>query len=1232
MRRLAAVLRGLLLTVLLVGLAGYVALGSDGAVRALLRGAVALGGERLSIGAVHGNLRQGLQLQQVELRLDGVRAQAAAIDWRPGDGRLWRRQVALGRITFDDLRVTLAGDGAPSTEPPQLPLLTVPTRITLQALDVRGLTLTLAGGAPLRLESLHLAGSLDGSRLQLDQLSVGAEQGALDAALRLDFADAGALDGVVQGTLRQPDGPPLQLAGSVGGSLAHGVQMALHSRAPAAARLVASLDTPLAGGPWQAHLWLERGPLAAWRGGLPPWLLALDGRAGGRGADLAFTVGYRLEQTPAGVVQGRLLAQGDGVAWEVTADAQAGPARMDLAGRLDLDAATAQGQLDWRALQWPLDAQAPQLTSPSGSARFSGRLDDWALTLQAALAAQGQTGELTAQARGDTRQAWLESFAAKLLGGSLEGQGELHLAPALRYAVTARARGFDPGLLWPQWPGRVDADISAGGDAAALDLHIASLGGRLRGQPLGGQGALAWQPQALWLSDVDLRLGRARLRASGTVLGAGPPLVGTLNVPAAEELLPGARGQLQAHANISGPGWAKASVQLQAAGLAYGDQAADTLRAQLDLDRPRDRLSLQLDAAGVRLGEQRLALRLAADGAASDHAVHLSLARDGQRLALDGRGGLLDDGWRGRMSDGTVGGLPPQAWTLVGPLELELRRTQQSVGRHCWQAGAARLCADGRRAAGVVDLAAQLEALPLAPLVALADADVAVDGQLDGRLRLHRDAGPLLGDVHLTVPPGALHLPTPDGGRRRFAHGGARVDGQLQASGGAFSLHLAPAAAGEVDLLSATLRLPPLPAAAEAPLRGTLAAQLPDIGLFEPWLPQLAGLAGRIEAGMQIEGTLGAPRLTGEARLLDGRAAVPALGIELREAQARLIATGGDTLRLTGSLRSGDGTLRLQGEGSRVPGGVRGQLAVSGQQVQVFDTAQLQAKVDPDIDIAFADGRLTVSGEVKVPQARIHAQDRPAAVQASPDVVVQGREAADRPPLAARADVRVVLGDDVRVDAYGFQGQLGGAVRLQQRPDGTAAVNGQVTVTEGQYSFYGQRLPVTEGELRYAGGPPDNPALRITAARTVGEVTAGVRLRGTARAPTTQLYSTPAMPQADILSYLVLGRPMQQAKGSESDLLMQAAASVGMRGGGALVRRLGQSLGFDEAKLGGDGNGGANLALGRYLTPRLFVGYGLALAEQTNAVTLRYTLTERWLLEVVSGLTQTADLLYQLER
>lgn len=1225
--------RGLsiLLWVSVIALAGYVALGSNSATRLLLRGAVALSAERLSIGEVHGNLRQGLSLQRIALRFPGGRARAEALEWVPGDSAVWHRQVALGRITLDELHVALDADGASPAEPVQLPTLAVPVRVTLDALVVRGLTLTSGTGAALRLEGLRLGGSLDGNRLHLGRLSAHAPQGAVDAALRLDLAGDGALEGWVQGRVRRPEGSPLYLNGSVGGSLSRSVQLALRSTEPAA-RLVASVQTPLAGGPWQARLWLEQAPLAVWRVGLPPWPAAVDGRARGHGAERALTLDYRLEHTPAGSVHGRLAAQGVGALWEVTAAARAQPSRVDVTGQLDLQAATAQGQLEWYALRWPLGGQAPQVESPRGSARLSGTLDDWALTLQAALVAQGQAGEIEMQAHGDAAQARLETFTAQLLGGQLAGQGTLRWAPELRYAVTARARRFDPRVLWPQWPGRVDADLAATGDAGALDLRIEDLGGTLRGQPFGGGGRIAWQPASLRVSDIDLRLGRASLRASGTVLGSGPPLTGVLDVPVAGELLPGARGRLEARARISGPAVAQAEVQVQGSDLAYGDQAASTLDVRLNLDRPRDRLSLALTADGVRVGDRRLSLQLAADGAAGAHGVNLRLERNGHRLTLDGRGRLLEDGWRGSVTDGRLDGLPPQAWLLAEPLELELRRAQQSVSRHCWQADVARVCAAGRRSSGVLELAAELEALPLAPLMRLADSDVVVDGELDGQVRLRRDAGPLLGELRLNVPAGDLRVPTPDGGLRRFSHGGARIDGRFEAAGGRLDMQLASALPGQADLLTATLRLPPLPAADDASLQGTLAAQLPDVGLFEPWLPQLAGVAGRVEASVQIDGTLQAPRLAGTAELHDGRAAVPALGIELREARARVSGDGGDTVRLTGSLRSGTGTLRLDGEGTRRPDGLSARLTLSGERVKIVDTAQLQAHVSPDLNVALADGRLDVSGALTVPQALIRAQDRPPAVQASPDVVVRGREVADGAPVATHADVRVRLGDDVRVDAYGFQGQLGGAVRLQQRPDGTAAVSGQVAVAEGQYTFYGQRLPVTEGELRYAGGPPDNPGLSITAARTIGSVTAGVRLRGTAKAPTTQLFSTPAMPQADILSYLVLGRPLQQAGGSESDLLMQAAASVGLRGGGRLVKRLGQTLGFDEAKLAGDGNGGANLALGRYLTPRLYVGYGLALAEQTDAVTLRYTLTEHWLLEVVSGLRQTADLLYQFER
>ena len=1231
MRRALRIGLPLLLALALVGLAGYVTLGSERAARGLIRSVAATSGGAFSVGEIRGSLRSGLRLQGLDVRFGNTRVRAAALDWQPGASSPWRREIALGRITIDTLHVAL-GASESTTEPTTLPKRGIPGRVTLAGLHVLGLTLQPAAGPAQHIESVYLAGQLDGSRLRLQRFVLIATGWSAQAALRLDINSEGKLDGLVQARAEQTSGVPLVLHGSLGGSLQHGIQAALRSADPAPARMLASIDAPLAGGPWQAHLWLQQTPLATWRAGLPNWLLTLDGRARGLGAAATTTIAYRLQQTPAGTVDGRLGAQGAGAFWQLTAQARAAPdSRITVAGKIDLSRRTLEASIDWQSLRWPLGSTPARVQSPSGSARLQGGFEDWTLALEAALAAQGHSGELTAAAHGGSTQARIDTLDAQLLGGRLHGVGELQWAPALRYAASVQAERLDPGLVWPQWPGRLALELAASGNAAQAEAQLTRLGGTLRGQPLAGRGAVAWQDRSLHLSDVDLRLGRARLQATGTALGEGPPLAATLDIPAAGDLLTGARGRLHAEAEVTGPNLAQARLRIDGAELAHADLAARAVTATLDLDRPRDRLALRLAADGVAIGARRLAVDMSTDGAPGDHAVRLDLSHDDQRLTLAGRGGLLSDSWQGRFTQGTLRGLPPADWTLAGPLVLALRREAQSVEQHCWQADAAQACARGRRAGGALDLAAELRALPLTPLLALTGIEAHTDGTLDGHLAVHRASGPLLGELRLVAPPGALSASAPDGSVKRLDHGRLTLDGRLDTRGGWLAAQLA-APAGMPALLDATLRLPPLPAAPDAPLAGTLDARLPDIGLFEPWIAQVSNLAGRAAARLEIGGTLAAPRLLGEAGVQDLRAGVPALGITLREGQAKVQADGGNTLRLSASVRSGDGTLHLDGDASRSPDGARVGLRLHGDRVQVLDTTALQAQATPDIAVAWRDGQLAVTGTIAVPQARIHAQDQPAAVRSSPDVVVLGREAPGRTPLAAEADLRVELGDDVRVDAYGFTGRLGGAVRLSQRGDGSGGITGTVRVDEGQYVFYGQRLPVTEGELRYAGGPPDNPALRVTAERSVGEVTAGVRLRGTARAPQTELFSKPAMPQADILSYLVLGRPLQQARGSEGELLMQAAAAAGLRGGGALVKRLGSALGFDEATLGGDGNGGANLALGRYLAPRLYVGYGLALGEQGNALTLRYTLTERWLLEVVSGLTQTADLLYQFER
>ena len=48
--------------------------------------------------------------------------------------------------------------------------------------------------------------------------------------------------------------------------------------------------------------------------------------------------------------------------------------------------------------------------------------------------------------------------------------------------------------------------------------------------------------------------------------------------------------------------------------------------------------------------------------------------------------------------------------------------------------------------------------------------------------------------------------------------------------------------------------------------------------------------------------------------------------------------------------------------------------------------------------------------------------------------------------------------------------------------------------------------------------------------------------------------------------------------------------------------------------------------LGRYLSPRLYVSYGVSLTEQLNTIKLRYTLGDHWTVKTEAGQARGADL------
>ena len=228
--------------------------------------------------------------------------------------------------------------------------------------------------------------------------------------------------------------------------------------------------------------------------------------------------------------------------------------------------------------------------------------------------------------------------------------------------------------------------------------------------------------------------------------------------------------------------------------------------------------------------------------------------------------------------------------------------------------------------------------------------------------------------------------------------------------------------------------------------------------------------------------------------------------------------------------------------------------------------------------------------------------------------------------------IRLTLGERVSFFGFGFDGRLDGNLLLQDEPGQPTKATGEINIPEGRYRAYGQHLDVEYGRLLYTGGPLTNPGLNLRAVRKTNDVTAGIRVKGSLNQPLLELFSTPAMGQTDTLSYLMLGRPMETASGEEGAVVAKAALALGLSGGDRLARLLGDRFGLDEMRVESGSNDQASLVVGRYLSPRLYISYGVGLIEAINTFSLRYKISDKWQLKAESGEAQGADFLYTIDR
>jgi translocation and assembly module TamB len=392
----------------------------------------------------------------------------------------------------------------------------------------------------------------------------------------------------------------------------------------------------------------------------------------------------------------------------------------------------------------------------------------------------------------------------------------------------------------------------------------------------------------------------------------------------------------------------------------------------------------------------------------------------------------------------------------------------------------------------------------------------------------------------------------------------------------------------------------------------------------------LAELEGRIDAQLAVSGARDDIGFDGPLTLLGGLADIPPLGVTWED--IHLVAHGDGRQLVIDSARveSGSGSMGIGGT-ITVEDEVELDLRAGFDGFQAIQTSVYRASISGDLRASGTPLSPIVEGEVTTESLDVYIDERPsdggledvALTPADFEIlrerfgyIVVEDDVRPRASELFTADVTVQFGRDSWIRsrstpemAVAFTGE----VDVQVRPGEEPQLQGTLTTiaNRGYIAQFGKRFAPREGTVTL-DGPPADAVIDLSATYTVpsyanpdgAEATIVLGVTGTQEDLSLTLSSEPPMENADIVSYIATGRPAAstfalgdaEAETTETD---PPGGGLAETGAGIAVGQILSSIetaaqtgvGLDVVEIRNDGIRGATLVAGKYLSPRLYVGF-----------------------------------------
>ncbi len=1087
----------------------------------------------LTAAQVEGSLLGELRLKQLRYETPEmqVSVEDALFAWSPRElfqGVFHLRALKADQVSFVQLKPP---EETPS-QPLQLTNIELPLEIQADRVQVSALSLTLSPDAqPLVVDLARLQAAWTAAGLNLSRLVVKLpERVNLNAQGQLQPRGAYPLDISLNWELLMKDMPRVAGKGDIKGNLDKLVLRQQFS-GDIGAQLTATAANVLAEPAWIADLVLDR---------LPEDYLSLE-----MPEKLQIKLKARGDLHQA---EGKLDLQGGKAADQ----ANALPMGLHLLTRVAFEDLRFDLQGDWTGLQWPLAGMA-QFQSSKGTLKLAGVPEDYRIDLQASVLGQDiPEGDWQLTGKGSSRQLDLDSLTGNTLEGQISGKGLVQWQPELAWDVKLQAENINPGVLQPDYPGKLSLRLSSKGRVKdgkpQLQAVIEELNGSLNDKPVTGKGQVRVQGDLVSVQALELGSGRARLEADGS-LGERLDLNWTVSVPDMADLVPGGTGSLQGSGHLQG-GREQPVVdgRMQLRELALGGIKASSLDARFSLgldEKFHSRASIS--GSDLLAGGQKIkSLNLLLDGPLSAQDLGLRVEQEARQLEFAARGALqLDKGaWTGKIRQLSLQGQDEGNWNLEQPSTVSLASDKISLAPLCLKDADARLCVEADRFPDRGSASLTLKGFSVERARPWLPPEIAeFTGMLQADVKLDL-AEPVTAHAQVDLSPGVVSYLDASSRSIRLEHRDGKLTAVLDDNGldVRWGLKLGPhSASGDLRMPRQALDRDPM----TAPMAGQLNLAVTELGLVSAFVPDIEKMDGHLDVALKLAGSPAKPRISGRAVLEAAETVIPRAGLELKDMHLEVQGKDGRELRISGDVVSGEGALKLAGTASLDPEqGWPAQLTIKGERFRLVDLPEAQVLITPDISVENSKGRIGIRGVLGVPKAVIQINDLPpGSKNTSSDVVVlsDDGEVEETGPSRVDLEVTVVLGEEVHFGGFGLNVDLGGRLTVIQKGGKIPTGAGELKILSGSYRAYGQDLNIDEGRISWSGGPLDNPLLRLQASRRIDDITVGVKVTGTARKPQLQAFSTdPDITEKDALSLLLTG----QKTGNLADATVYAGKQI----------------------------------------------------------------------------------------